>query len=524
MTANQIKQFIILQVIIVIISGCSDSTLPSLATHTAPPITVSTNETASYWPTEGWRESTPEQQGIDSDILADMIESIQENGYNIHSTTIIRNGYLVTDAYFYPFSQGRKHIIHSCTKSITSALIGIAIAKGFIESVDQPMLDFFPEKTMANLNPAKESITLKDLLTMSSGLNCRDSYLYDWQGLNEMRASQDWVQHMLDLPMADQPGTRFEYCNGGSYLLSAIVQQVTGMTSLEFARQNLFDPLGITEVDWPASPQGINIGWGDMNLTPHDMAKFGYLYLNQGNWDGQQILTADFIEESTSAQISADTLSDSYGYQWWFDDNGYYMALGYAGQFIFVVPEHNMVVVFTSGLAPEDFFIPEILLNEFILPAADSSNSLPENSPATTQLAEITQAGANPPEPQPIPTHPEIASDVSGHTYIFEPGTMFKDFNLTFSEEIARFRLTWSKTIEVDIGLDEIYRLTDSAGYLRAYKGNWVDDKTFHIYYNIIGFSENGTWDITFENDQAIAKYHELTTGKHETSTAHLQR
>ncbi len=169
-----------------------------------------------------------------------------------------------------PNNPDTRHIIHSCTKSIVSALIGIAIDKGFIESTDQFILNFFSDKTVANLDSDKESITLEDLLTMSSGLECRDSYLYNWKGLNEMRASNDWVQHILDLPMANPPGSRFEYCNGGSYLLSAIVQQTTGMTALEFAKQNLFRPLGISDVDWPENRNGVNYGWGEMSLKPQD--------------------------------------------------------------------------------------------------------------------------------------------------------------------------------------------------------------------------------------------------------------
>jgi len=206
---------------------------------------------------------------------------------------------------------------------------------------------------------------------MSSGLECRDSYLYNWRGLNEMRESDDWVQFMLNLPMAEPPGTRFEYCNGGSFLLSAIIQETTGMSALAFAEENLFGPLNITDVHWPANPEGITIGWGDIHMRPHDMAKIGYLYLNGGQWDGEQVVPAAWVKASTQAHIAAGTLSDGYGYQWWVDDGGYYMAIGYQGQFIYVVPEKDMVVVFTSELDESDFFIPETLLNEYIIPAAE---------------------------------------------------------------------------------------------------------------------------------------------------------
>jgi CubicO group peptidase (beta-lactamase class C family) len=328
-----------------------------------------------------------------------MLNMIRDEGHNIHSVSIVRNGFLILDVYNYPHNPETRHIIHSCTKSIVSALIGIAIDMGFIESTDQSILNFFPDKSVANLGSEKGSISLEDLLTMSSGLECRDSYLYNWKGLNEMRASDDWVQHMLDLPMADPPGSRFEYCNGGSYLLSAIIQQTTGMTALEFATQNLFLPLGISDVDWPANREGINYGWGEMSLKPRDMAKFGYLYLNLGRWNDQQILPEEWVRESTSAHIFAGTLSDSYGYQWWIDNKGYVMALGYAGQYIIVLPEQNMVVVFTSDLASDDFFLPEILLNEYILPAVASSGPLPTNEAAYSSLQSRVEDAIKHPNP-----------------------------------------------------------------------------------------------------------------------------
>jgi CubicO group peptidase (beta-lactamase class C family) len=362
----------------VLITGCA------LVTQTMGP--VETQGFARYWPTGDWRTSTPEEQGMDSVMLADMIETIHNQGYNIDSVSVIRNGYLVADGTVYPFRPNSKHVIHSCTKSIVSALIGIAIDKGYIESVHQPILSFFPEKTVANLDPNKEAMTLEHVLTMTTGLNCQDSYLYRWQGINQMRGSDDWVQFILDLPMVAAPGTRFEYCNGASFLLSAIIQESTGVSTLEFADEHLFSPLGISGLVWPSNPQGINIGWGEIRMLPHDMAKIGYLYLNDGLWESEQVVSSAWVEESTREHISA-TLEDNYGYQWWVDDSGVYMALGYAGQFIFVVPDKDMVVVFTSDLSEKDFYIPQTLLNNFIIPAAKFSTSLPDN-PAGVALLE----------------------------------------------------------------------------------------------------------------------------------------
>jgi CubicO group peptidase (beta-lactamase class C family) len=372
-----LRRWIVLMAVVVLVAGCRPAT------------------PAPYWPTDGWRSSTPEAQGMDSEMLAQMFEAIGEQDDDVDSVTVIRNGYLVADAAIYPFQPGSRHVIHSCTKSIVSALIGIAIDEGYIAGVDQPLLDFFPDRTVAHLDVDKEAMTLEHVLTMATGWACRDSYLYRWRGLREMERSQDWVQFMLDLPMAEEPGTRFEYCNGASFVLSAIIQEATGVSALAFAQAHLFGPLGISDVVWPSNPQGINVGWGEMCMRPHDMAKIGYLYLNEGRWDGEQIVPAGWVAASTRKHISG-TLQDGYGYQWWVRDDGVYMALGYAGQFIVVVPEKDLVVVFTSELAEEDFYRPQTLLDHFIIPAARSPAPLPANPDGVARLAASIQTLAGP--------------------------------------------------------------------------------------------------------------------------------
>jgi len=368
--------------IMVLLSGCSRAD----TIQVPDPFQIPEAE----WPTSGWQTSTPESQGMDSSVLKTMLETVQTQNYNIDSITVIRNGYLVLDASLFPYRQDSKHIIHSCTKSIVSILIGIAIDQDFIEGIQTPVLEFFPDRTVSNLDSDKKSLTLENLLTMTSGLECRDSYLYRWSGLNEMRGSDDWVQFMLDLPMEAAPGTKFEYCNGASFLLSAIITETTGMSSNEFAEINLFTPLGISDLSWPINPQGINIGWGELRMLPQDMAKIGYLYLNGGEWDGEQIVPTTWVEDSTRKYISA-TLEDGYGYQWWVDNSGVYLALGYAGQFIFVVPEKELVVVFTSDLSDSDFYTPQNLLNDYIIPAAVSPDPLPENPAAEAALHQLIE-------------------------------------------------------------------------------------------------------------------------------------
>ena len=347
------------------------------------------NDKQDYWPTKLWQDASPESQGMDSALLLDMLDVIWQENIKIDSVLVVRNGYIVMDAYSYPRDEADRHNIYSCSKSVTSALVGIAIDKGFIKSVKLPVLDFFPERVAKNLNADKEAMTLEHLLSMSSGLDCRDSYRYRWVGLEEMKNSPDWVQFMIDLPMVREPGTHFEYCNGVTFLLSAILQQKTGMDALSFAEKHLFEPLGISGATWPSNPQGITVGFGRIHMRPRDMAKFGYLYLNNGIWEGQQIVSSRWIKDSTRKHVSTTGPLD-YGYQWWTTGaGGVYGAMGYGGQFIFVVPDKKIVAVFTSNLDLKDILIPTVLLRSHIIPSVKSNKPLPGNLEKENALKDL---------------------------------------------------------------------------------------------------------------------------------------
>ena len=340
---------------------------------------------SDYWPTKGWRIASPESQGMDSNLLARMLDTIWENDIEIHGIMIVRNGYVVLDAYSYPLTADDIHPIYSITKSVTSALVGIAIDKGYIKNEKLPVLSFFSKRVVKNLDNNKKAITIQHLLTMSSGLECRDSYHDYWIGLRQLESSPDWVQFIIDLPMAEAPGTHFNYCNGGTFLLSAILQKQTGINSLLFAEKYFFGPLGILGVDWPSNPQGISIGYGGLHMRPQDMAKIGYLYLNNGLWEDKQIISSKWIKGSTRKHIST-TESFDYGYQWWITDSSEYLAMGYGGQYIFVVPENNIVAVFTSNLDRKDWNIPTGFLKSNIISSVKSDKPLPENSQAEKAL------------------------------------------------------------------------------------------------------------------------------------------
>ena len=332
---------------------------------------------SQYWPQEQWRTASPESQSISSGILSELFNAIRKNNYEIDSVIIVRNGYVVLESYKDLLEPHFKHQIYSCTKSVASALIGIAIDKGYIKSVDQPLLELFPENTSAVQDSDKRKITLRHLLTMAAGLKCEDSVRYEFKGLKKMWQSDDWVQYMIDLPVIAPPGNNFEYCNGVSALLTAIIQKTTGITAFEFAKQHLFNPLNITDIHWK-SYNGLTIGYSDLTMRPLDMARFGYLFLHGGRWNNRQVISPKWIAESTKKHIN-NPLTFGYGYQWWIYSPDRFAAVGARGQRIFVLKDRNMVVVFTGNLKEIKTRIPEDILENYIIPAVQSDIPLSED-------------------------------------------------------------------------------------------------------------------------------------------------
>lgn len=307
-----------------------------------------------YWPTNKWQKATPESQGLNSDSLIKAFDIIKNKG----SIVIIKNGFLVGEYYPQGVDTSYLNNVYSCTKSVTSILTGIAIDKKIIKSESDKLVDYFADYSLAYNDSVKQSITLHHVLSMSSGL--------DWKGgvggdnLMEMVLNQpDWNQYILDRQMADKPGTHFNYNSGCSQLLSAVIQRESGVSTKEFGEEFLFKPLGIHNYTWDmlVSPKGITPGAWGLFLTTRDMAKIGYLYLNNGEWDGKQIVSKQWVEKSIRSYNNRGINRHGYGYQWWIL-SGYpiftYSASGHYHEHyasITVLPELNLVVA-TSGKIP----------------------------------------------------------------------------------------------------------------------------------------------------------------------------
>ncbi len=346
-----------------------------------------------------WSSSTPEKQGMDSTTLVNLLEYIEKQGKGIDGLVVIRHGAIVLEAYYSPYTKDQKHIVNSVTKSFISALVGIAIDQGYISSRDSKVLNYFPEYRLPDNDPRRRAITIEHLLTMTSGI---DWPQYGPDNINDKmtRSNDDWVRFILERPMTAEPGRQPNYSNGDAHLLSAIIQKATGETALDFGWKHLFQPLGISDIRWDYDPRGISIGSATIYLTPRDMAKLGYLYLNDGVWNGQTIVSADWVHASLQShtQIPLSQGFAEYGYFWWiYPKLGMYEAWGGAGQRVAIFPKLDIITVMTSDIpddAPVTTFSSEIY--RYIIEAAKSSGALPENSQSSAELARLIAVAASP--------------------------------------------------------------------------------------------------------------------------------
>ena len=327
-----------------------------------------------------WEYSTPEEQGVDSEQLARLFAQIQRDRVTIHSFILVRHDRVISEAYVYPYTETTKHALYSVSKSFTSALLGIAIEQGLFTGVDERVVDIFKGVTANTLSDNMNRMTLRHLLTMSTG-HATDT-------TQRITATTDWVKAFMELPVEGEPGSAFVYNSGASFMLSAAIQRKSGMNALEFARHYLFPQIGIVDATWDVGPDNISAGGWGLSLRPLDLARFGRLYLHQGNWDGEQIVPRWWVEESSRKQISNGTngfWGSGYGYQFWLNDFGGFRADGAFAQYIFVLPEYDAVAVFTSNLSDSE--LPARLIRQYVLPAMRPGEPLAANPRGGALLA-----------------------------------------------------------------------------------------------------------------------------------------
>jgi CubicO group peptidase (beta-lactamase class C family) len=454
------------------------------------------------WPTQAWLTSTAEEQGMDSSALAKLV--IYGESHSFDSLLVVRHGRIVTEAFYAPYAGDIPHEIFSATKAVTGTLLGMVYKDGLLDRLDHPMIDFFGDRHISNIDDEKKAITVQNLLDMTSGLAWEQGFEGGrQQTMQDMYRASNLTQFILDRPMAHPPGETFNYSNGDADLVSAIITRLTGKPVEDYARERLFGPLGIADWHWDRDPQGLTTGDGMLFLRPRDMAKIGYLYLHHGAWDGGQLLPRGWadvlIHRTVNTHASYDPSLSYSNFFWILPEQRAYMANGKDGQNIMVLPDLDVVVVTTARK-----YVSQRKLADSVSSAVKSGSALAPDPDAAGQLANAIRDAAVE-KPAPIgPTSP-MATAVSGKTYRFPDNdlqlrslTLFLTASRPYIEYEQYLQYPAGSSVKYDtpIGLDGFYHKGSPAmsgpypGHIPAARGAWTDGSTFVIDTQVIG---NGT-------------------------------
>ena len=334
--------------------------------------------------TSRMHRSSPESQGIPSKALIDFLEAVEAKLDSLHSIMIARNGRVVVEGWWTPYSADLNHWLFSLSKSFTSTGVGIASAEGLID-LDDKVISFFPRNTPDPPGDNLKAMTVRDLLKMTHGHHGNADHTV-------MRSDDpNWTRKWLAFDVDHAPGTHWAYCNSASYMLSAIVQKVTGERLVDYLKPKLFEPLGIANPVWDESPEGISLGGSGLRITTEDILRFGQLYLQQGAWEGTQILPETWVAEATSLQAATppgDHIK-GWGYNFTiFPEQEAFGSGGVFGQNCYIIPETNTVIAITAGVSRDQMQTVSKLVWKHLLPAMRNS-PLTENVVASTDLSEI---------------------------------------------------------------------------------------------------------------------------------------
>lgn len=428
--------------------------------------------------------STPERQGISAADILDFVDTADGQIDTMNSFMLIRHGYVVAEGWWGPYDRETPHILYSLSKSFTATAVGLAIAEGKL-SLDDQVLKFFPEDAPADLSANLKAMRVRDLLRMATG-NQTEAPRTD---------AAPWTRAFLAHPVPFKPGTHFLYNSPGTYMLSAIVQKVTGLTVLEYLKPRLFEPLGIDKPTWVMSPQGISAGSYGLSLRTEEIARFGQLYLQKGKWHGKQLVPTQWVEEATARQTANGSSPNSdwdqgYGYQFWRSRHNTYRGDGAFGQYCMVIPEFDAVVAITSGVRDMQS-VMNLVWNK-LLPAM-KEKSLPENAAAQKKLA-AKLAGLVVGLPVGQPTTP-LAAQVSGKWFSFpenDRGLEAVSFDFNSATPLLKVRTkggemrtpigigSWRKSADgFANGLDKFLSVPDSP--LVAASGAWSANDVFNV-------------------------------------------
>ncbi len=484
-----------------------------------------------------WPRSTPEEQGVDSRALASFLERVQAQDRDLRSLIVLRHGHLILECYVHPYDAGTLHNVKSVSKSVLGALAGIGLEEGDLPELNTPVAELLPELSPERhpklrddaTDPRKRQITLRHLLTMTSGLDLDENGPIT----EEIFSSQDWVAATWERPVVAEPGSVFVYSTALTHTFSAVLTRQTGQTASEYAAAHLFGPLGVTDYQWVSGPQGHSFGGAELFMRPRDMARFGMLYLSGGRWMGRQIVPAEWVAASTRNQIGTIPAEARYGYGWWLDRDQHPVATGAGGQMVGVSPAENLVVVMTAA-DPE---LPEMFGRSM------ASYPLSEKplKPRPRQQELLQRFVDQLADPDPLETQmpPGLAMEISGLAYALDP-------NPLGIERIAlRFANAPADTAEVEfvgfygrerfpVGLDGRYRVSavggggavgavgavgevgEAAGAAEAgvmptgnrvaLRGHWISGRTFQLNYMEMGDPSVTQTHLTFQRDGLLMR------------------
>lgn len=381
--------------------------------------------------------SAPEAQGVSSAGILQFLEAVEKDVHEMHSLMLVRHGNVVAEGWWSPFKPEYPHMLYSLSKSFTSTAIGIAVAEGRL-TVNDKVLDFFPEDAPKKVNEFLAQMRVKQLLSMSTG--------HDEDTTRYLHESKDgnWVRAFLERPVRFKPGTHFLYNTGATYMLSTILQKVTGMKLIDYLTPRLFEPLGIEGATWETCPRGINTGGYGLKVKTEDIAKFGQLYLQKGIWDGKCLVPESWIVEATSKQVSNGCDPDmdwdqGYGYQFWRCRHNIYRGDGAFGQYCIVMPDQDAVLAITSGLP--DMQLVLNLVWKHLLPAMEQGKQ--KANPKVHQQLSEKLSSLELPEPEGKTSSPRMEA-ISGKTYQINANRM--------KIETVRFDFQGDETCVVTVG------------------------------------------------------------------------
>jgi CubicO group peptidase (beta-lactamase class C family) len=405
--------------------------------------------------------SVPEAEGVSSRDIITFLDSAATSKHEFHSFMFLRHGKVIAEGWWNPFRPDLKHTLYSTSKSFTSTAVALAVKEKKL-SIEDKVISFFPEYLPDSVSPFLAELKIKHLLTMSVGQRSESS-----------STSTDWIKTFLETPVVNEPGTRYQYNSMASFMLSAIVQKVTGEKVIDYLTPRLFEPLGIEGADWETNPEDINTGGWGLRLKTEDLSKFGQLYLQKGKWNGKKILPGKWIEEATSLKIyqnpnlseaKRDSSNDGvqgYCYQFWRARHNSYMANGAYGQFVLIMPDKDALVVFTAE--SNDMWGELDMVWKYLYPGIKDEN-LPENEKSVAELKQKLASLALPIPPKV--SNEAMSSQISGKTIsLAENQKQIKSMSIQFKDEMCMLNIK-----------------TDTASYdLSFTSGSWqLGETTLH--------------------------------------------